>query len=88
MLRARLQSYCAARVTLVLYFSARRERPVACRAGCGGMSQFNEPVELNSAHIRGKNEFSPNRNRIFPLHFGTFCIFLGSGMIEVEGCVG
>jgi hypothetical protein len=52
------------------------------------MAQFKEPGELDFAHRRGKNAFSPNRNRIFTLHFGTFCIFLGTGMIEVERCVG
>jgi hypothetical protein len=51
-------------------------------AGCSMMCRVNEPVELDSIFRRGKNGFPPSPNRIFPLHFGTFCIFLGSGLMN------
>jgi hypothetical protein len=66
-------------VTIVFYEMTGQLRA----AGCSVMSRVNEPVEFDSTFRRGRNGFPPNPNRIFPLHFGTFCIFLGSGMMKL-----
>jgi hypothetical protein len=44
--------------------------------GHGLMNRLNHIPPLDQ-----ENGFPPNPNRIFPHHFGTFCIFLGSGVV-------